>query len=111
MRITVLGERTRAGAANIYAQFNKIGVTTEIRSGGYVNGHDDWGNVEVRLVNTCNRLNLYVRGARSLNKATKYGTITVTNNGQEEVANSITPGGSGETGNLKIYCQNKVTLA
>ncbi len=110
VELVVNGEQKRAGAANVYAEFNAVGANTEIRPGGYISGHDDWGNVEVKFANTCNDLDLYIQGTRSVHAATKYGAITVYKENEPEVANTITLAG-GEKGTLKIYAHNRVYLS
>ncbi len=115
VNITILGERERAGAANINTQFKNVG-TAEIRSGGYISGHDDWGNVNVTLSENCNDLDMYVYFARSANSSSRFAyatnnmKISRDENDSASAKNRITVKGS-DVGSLKIYSQNKVYLS
>ncbi len=116
VRIGVLGELARAGAANIFAQFNHVGTDCEISTGGYLSGPVEWGNVDVKLADNCNDVNLYVYYARSANSSRKYGYDEINMNiidavNSEETPNHIVCGGEGTAGVLKIRSQNKVYLS
>ena len=116
VKIAVLGELARAGAANIYAQFNHVGTDCEITTGGYLSGPVEWGNVDVKLADNCNDVNLYIYYARSANSSHKYGYDEINMNiidavNSEETPNHIVCGGEGTTGVLKIRSQNKVYLS
>ena len=72
--IEVLNWKNGAGAANVNVSFNKIiGFDNEIKTGGYISGHHDWGNVDIQINDGCNGFDLYVYGASSANSESKYG--------------------------------------
>lgn len=101
-----------AGAANIKAQFNKVtekAVSSCIRSGGYVNGHDDLGNVEIKFSAICNNVDLYIYGAR---KAQYQGIDLYINNDFNELKSNkinLNTETEGYT-KLSVYSQNKVNV-
>lgn len=118
VNIEIDGRWSKAGAANIKAQFNKVvntqvdGKSNCIWSGGYVSGHDDWGNVEVTLANTCNNFDLFVYGSRSFRYKDQELENSDTNTGSKK-GYEIRPSEKseeGSSGTLEIHSQNKVQV-
>ncbi|MCM1403982.1 MAG: DUF4097 family beta strand repeat-containing protein [Prevotella sp.] len=108
-----------AGAANIYAKFNRVvGTENRIEAGGYVSGHDDWGNVKIELASGCNNFDLYVFGARSAKSSAKYGytdknmkIIEHDGSATADKANYINvSGGDERDSTLSVYSSNQVLL-
>lgn len=108
-----------AGAANVTAQFNEVvGTENVIKVGGYMSGHSDWGNVNLKLDSeSCNSFNMYVYGASSANSSSKYGydennMIIETDLTKEAKANKIrVPEYLGFiSGALTVYCNQSVYL-
>jgi len=108
-----------AGAANVTAQFDQVvGTGNVIKVGGYMSGHHDWGNVNLKLNSEyCNSFNMYVYGASSANSSSKYGydennMIIETDLTKEAKANKIrVPEYLGFiSGALTVYCKQSVYL-
>ncbi len=121
--ITVNKTDLGAGAANIYAQFKQV-VNTEngtencIKAGGYVSGHEDWGNVTIELLPGCNNFDLYVYGARIAQTSAQYGytgknmeIIDYGGTPTTDKANYINVSGGDEHGStLHVYVSNTLYL-
>lgn len=110
--IEVSGRFSRAGKANINAQFNSINLSgstaSYIWSGAYVIGHDEWGNVNIELAPGINNYGLYIFGARS---ATKDGESLTINSSDTEAGSQVTALSAGTGANkLEVHCQNKVVI-
>lgn len=92
--IEVRNWQNGAGAANITAQFNQVvGTENVIKAGGYLSGHHDWGNVDVKVGQECNNFDLFVYGANSANSSKKYGfndeNMYIIGENDEEKSNKI----------------------
>ncbi|MBO4725976.1 MAG: hypothetical protein J5598_00050, partial [Clostridia bacterium] len=113
--ISVAGGLLRAGYANVNVQFNQVGTAT-IRTGSYPDAGSNWGNVDVRLGDHCNDLNLFVYHARSVDVSERCNSgnqsILVNQNESGTLSNYITVSdNSGTVGTIKIYSQTNVYLS
>ena len=112
--INVLGEQSRAAAANVTVRFTQVVGENKIMMGGYIIDHSDWGKVTIELLNQPN-FDLYVFGARSARSSSKYGYVDdnmkIIKSGEDKTnkANPINGGGAG-VNNLEVYSQNTVYL-
>gem|GEM_PF-6729391 len=113
--ISVLGGLTRAGFANVNVQFYKIGTAT-IRTGSYADGGVNWGNVDMKLGDSCNNFNLYVYYARSANSSEKYGfadkdmAISTDTSAKSNLIVAQNNGGA-VSGTVKVYTQTNFYLS
>ena len=119
LTVKVEGELKRAGAANVNASFNQVGMA-KINTGGYPSGHDDWGNVNIRLADNCNDVGVYVYYASSANSSARFDysqndmkisdEYVDTPEAKAAIVNNIVVSG-GTTGTLEIISQNRVYLS
>ncbi len=108
-----------AGAANVTAHFHQVvGSENVIKVGGYMSGHHDWGNVNLKLNSEkCNSFNMYVYGASSANSSSKYGYDDKNMSIEEDLSKNakankiIVPEYLGFlSGALTVYCKQSVYL-
>jgi len=115
--ITVRNWENGAGAANIEAQFNKVvGTENVIKAGGYLSGHHDWGNVDIKVDNDCNNFDLFVYGANSANSSAKYGfkeeNMYIIGEGEQAKSNKITVSQDGSSsGAVSVYTKQRFYLS
>ena len=113
--IEVRDWKNGAGAANVYAHFKKVvGNSNEIKTGGYVSGHHDWGNVDVEIASGCNSFEMYIYGASSANSASKYGfeenNMYIIGENMAGLPNTITVGDSEVSGAVQVRTKQSVYL-
>jgi len=113
--IEVRNWKNGAGAANVYAKFNQVvGTVNEIKTGGYISGHHDWGNVEVEVDSGCNSFDMFIYGASSANSASKYGfeenNMFIIGEDGLGLGNAIIVGESSISGAVQIRTKQSVYL-